>query len=59
MQAPSGEGPNLQRLETANLTVIPEVKKDKSIFTEIIVDTKNKITSFDMIGWTDPSQPNP
>ena len=34
-----------------------EQKKDRSLFTSIPVDKKNKISSFEMIGWTDPTQP--
>ena len=36
-----------------------EQKKDSSLFTSIPLNTKNHINSFEMIGWTDPSQPNP
>ena len=38
---------------------MPEQQKDKSLFSSIPLDTKHKVTSFDMIGWTDPVNPNP
>ena len=41
------------------MVTMPEQKKDKSMFSSIPVDTKHKVTSFDMIGWTDPDKPNP
>jgi hypothetical protein len=34
-------------------------KLNGSIFASVVVDKKNKIASFDMIGWTDPVNPNP
>lgn len=32
---------------------------DRSIFTEVALHTKNRVTSFDFVGLTDPSAPNP
>ena len=52
-------GHKLQRLETEKMNVMNEQKKDTSLFTNMVIDTKNKIASFEMIGWTDPNQPNP
>ena len=34
-----------------------DVEKDTSVFADIDLDLKNKISSFEMIGWTDPSNP--
>ena len=51
-------GHKIQRLDTTDVNFMQEQKKDTSLF-EIPVDTKNKISSFEMIGWTDPSQSNP
>ena len=44
-----------QSLQTEELTVMREQKKDASLFSSIPVDKKNKIASFEMIGWTDPN----
>ena len=33
-----------------------DVEKDTFI-ADIVLDLKNKISSFEMIGWTDPSNP--
>ena len=41
------------------MTAIHEQKNDTTLFSSIQVDTKNKITSFEMLGWTDPNQSNP
>ena len=47
----------LRHLGTKNLTVMKDVEKDTSVFADIDLDLKNKISSFEMIGWTDPSNP--
>lgn len=51
-------GHKLQKMNTEVINVMGEQKRDASIFS-VVVDTKNKISSFEMIGWTDPNQPNP
>ena len=33
-----------------------EQKKDKTLFSSIPVETKHKITSLEMIGWSDPDE---
>lgn len=41
-------------MPTSKIVVMPEQKKDNSVFTGVAIDKKNFITSFEMIGWTDP-----
>ena len=48
----------LMSQDTIEVLVMQEQKKDRSIFSSVVIETKHKIASFDTIGWTDPSQPN-
>ena len=36
-----------------------EQKQDRSVFSSVVIDKKNKVSHFNMIGWTDPNTPNP
>ena len=52
-------------LKTEEIAAVNQVnkktprEKSKKFFDEVVVNRKDKITNFDMIGWTDPNQPNP
>lgn len=41
-------------METQKLVVMPEQKKNISVFGSVVVNKKDLIHSFDQIGWTDP-----
>lgn len=45
----------LQSMDTQKIVVLPEQKKDTSVFRNVVIDKSNKISSFEIIGWTDPS----
>ena len=44
---------------TADMVVMPVQKANSTIFSSIAIDKKNKISHWNQIGWTDPTQPNP
>ena len=48
----------MQSLKTVELVEMPEQKKDSTLFSSIPIDKKNLIENFNMIGWTNPDQPN-
>ena len=45
----------MNSLKTDDLNVLSEVKKDKSLFSSIPMDRKNKVASFEFIGMADPT----
>jgi len=56
----SSDGRSLKTNEIKELIQLNDTPTEaQSVFESVNVDRKNKISSFDMIGWTDPNQPNP
>ena len=49
----------IRSLKTDDLSVITELKKDRSLFTSIPLDRKHTISSFEFIGLADPNEKNP
>ena len=50
---------DMRSLKTEDMTAMPVQRANTTLFSSIPLDKKNKISSFEMISWTDPNNPNP